>query len=269
VIVPDRLPETIRALEAKWSLSLSVPTDVPDASASWIAFAKRRDGTHAVLKLGIPHMEAAHEIQGLRFWDGDGVVRLLDEDESLNAMVLERCEPGTPLRELPEPEQDLVVAQLLRRLWRPPSPSHTFRPLSKMLEHWSSETRAWAAKWRDAGLVEEGLRLFGELSQPAATDVLLHTDLHAGNVLRAQREPWLAIDPKPFVGDPAYDATQHLLNCKPRLIATADSTLSRLADLLELDVERVRLWTFARAAAEPRDVWDDSSVSFAKGLSPR
>jgi streptomycin 6-kinase len=234
-----------------------------------IAFAERRDGTRAVLKLGMPHMEAAHEIQGLRVWDGDGMVRLLDADESLNAMLLERCEPGTPLRKLDESAQDVVIAGLLRRLWRVPAPPHPFRPLSEMLEHWSAETRASASEWRDGGLVEEGLRLFDELSRPAASDVLLATDLHAGNVLRAQRAPWLAIDPKPFVGDRAYDATQHLLNCKSRLIATADSTILRLADLLELDAERVRLWTFARAAAEPRDVWDESSVSFAKVLTPR
>jgi streptomycin 6-kinase len=43
--------------------------------------------------------------------------------------------------------------------------------------------------------------------------VLLCTDLHAENVLAAEREPWLAIDPKPCIGDPAFDAIQHMLNC--------------------------------------------------------
>ena len=79
------------------------------------------------------------------------------------------------------------------------------------------------------GLVREGLRLSKDLAREAPTHVLLATDLHAGNVLRARREPWLVIDPKPFVGDPAYSATQHLRNCVLRLcsIRTEQSAASR------------------------------------------
>ncbi len=58
--------------------------------------------------------------------------------------------------------------------------------------------------------------------------------------------PWLVIDPKPFAGDPAYDATQHLFNCEARLRSDPGGTMNRMADLLEVDRERVRLWMFAR-----------------------
>lgn len=201
----------------------------------------------------MPHFEAEHEIEGLRFWNGDGAVRLIRADTKRNAMLIERCEPGTSLRELPEPEQDAVIAGLLRRLWRP-APA-MFRPLATLLEHWAAETRAAEAQWSDPGLVREGLRLFEELPRSAEKCVLLATDLHAGNVLKAQREPWLAIDPKPFAGDPAYDATQHLLNCPARLRADPLGTIARFADLLEVSAERVRLWLFARIAADPRDDW--------------
>jgi streptomycin 6-kinase len=110
-------------------------------------------------------------------------------------------------------------------------------------------------RWPDPGLVEQGLRLFEELSRESSHDVLLATDLHAGNVLRAQRKPWLVIDPKPFVGDRAYDATQHLLNCPTRLRADPLGTIRRLADLLEIDDTRIRLWMLARTVAEPRARW--------------
>ena len=106
-------------------------------------------------------------------------------------------------------------------------------------------------------MVREGLRPFKELPRNATREVLLVTDLHAGNVLRAEREPWLVIDPKPFVGDPAYDATQHLFNCRARLRLNPDKIIRRLADLLGIDHEHLRLWTFARAAAEPRDNWSN------------
>src|SRR5947208_10201119 len=104
----------------------------------------------------MPHMEGGHEIHGLRFWDGDPTVRLLDADDDLGAMLLERCEPGTSLRTFPEPDQDLVISQLLRRLWRTPAVPHPFRPLSAMLAHWSEEALAQAERWSDAGLVREG-----------------------------------------------------------------------------------------------------------------
>jgi streptomycin 6-kinase len=227
----------------------------------------RTGGTRAVLKLGMPHMEGEHEIQALRFWDGDPTVRLLEADDDLNAMLLERCEPGTVLRQLPEPEQDVVIAGLIRRLWRMPAAPHPFRRLSAMTAHWANETIADSARWPDAELVQEGLRLFEELPRTSPNDVLLATDLHAGNVLRAQREPWLVIDPKPFVGDPAYDATQHLLNCEGRMRADPDATIRRFADLLEVDYERVRLWMFARSAAESRDTWDDDSIALARVLA--
>jgi streptomycin 6-kinase len=264
----ERLPQAVGELERRWSLVLGTPFAGEEVSCSWVAPVARADGAPAVLKVGMPYFEGEHEIEGLRFWDGEPTIRLLEADEDLGAMLLERCEPGTPLRERPEPEQDRVIAGLLRRLWRPPSPSHRFRPLAALMAHWSDETLAHADRWPDAGLVREGLRLFKELPRSASTEALLATDLHAGNVLRARREPWLVIDPKPFVGDPAYDATQHLLNCAARLRSDPGSTIRRFSDLLGVSHERVRLWTFARAAAEPGDDWKGDAMALARALAP-
>jgi streptomycin 6-kinase len=264
-----RLPDTLRELERRWSLKLGAPFDGEEVSCAWVAPVTLANGTSAVLKLGVPHMEAEHEIEGLRFWDGNPTVRLLQADDDLGAMLLERCEPGTVLRSLPECEQDVIIAALLRRLWRLPMAPHPFRPLSVMTAHWSNETLTDADQWPDAGLVREGLSLLKELPVTAPIEMLVATDLHAGNVLRAQREPWLVIDPKPFVGDPAYDATQHLLNCDARLRSDPDGTIRRLADLLGVDHERVRLWAFARAAAEPREDWKNGrSMELARALAP-
>src|SRR5262245_13617809 len=203
------LPTLIHDLERRWAVTLQAPFDGEDVSCAWVAPVTRADGTTAVLKVGMPHMESAHEINGLRFWNGDPTVQLLEADEEFGAMLLERCEPGSSLRAKPESEQDIVITQLLRRLWRVPPP-HEFRPLAAMMAYWSAETLSQERHWTDAALVRDGLRVLSDLSQVAPHDVLLATDLHAGNVLRARRQPWLVIDPKPFVGDPAYDATQHL-----------------------------------------------------------
>ncbi len=259
----------LRDLEERWSLSLGTAFDGDEGSCAWVAPVTTADGTSAVLKLGMPHMEGTHEIDGLRFWDGDPTVRLLNGDDKLGAMLLERCEPGTTLRILPEAEQDIVIAGLLRRLWRLPPAREPFRPLSEMIASWSNETLRRAEAWADSALVSEGLRLFKELTESAPAEVLLATDLHAGNALRAQREPWLVIDPKPFIGDPAYDATQHLFNCQARLRSNADETIRRFSDLLGLDYRRVRLWVFARAAAEPRNDWkNDRLMKLARTIAP-
>ncbi len=246
----ERLSETVDELVRRWGLTLGPPFDADDGSCAWVAPVGRVDGSRAVLKLAMPHLEGEHEIEGLRFWSGNPTVQLLESDDRLGAMLLERCEPGTPLRALPEAEQDLEIARLLRRLWRPPPPHHPFRPLSEMLTQWAEEALAKRDSWPDPDLVDAGLLLFDQLSRSSSGNVLLATDVHAGNVLRAEREPWLVIDPKPFVGDPAYDATQHLLNCRARLLSEPDDTVRRFADLLEVDHESVRLWTFARLAVE-------------------
>src|SRR5260370_29805190 len=237
----DRLPDAVRKLERRWSLTLGAPFDGEDVSCAWVAPVALADGASAVLKLGMPHMEGEHELQGLRFWDGDPTVRVLESDDELGAMLLERCEPGTALRTLPESEQDLVIAGLLRQLWRVPSAPHPFRPLSAMTEYWSNETLADVERWPDTGLVREGLRLFRELPRTAPTEVLLATDLHPGNVLRSEREPWLVIAPQPFVGDPAYDATQHLFNCDARIRYHPKRTIFRITDLLGVDHASARL----------------------------
>ena len=98
----------------------------------------------------------------------------------------------------------------------------------------------------DPGLARAGIELFRGLPATAERQVLLCTDLHAGNVLAAQREPWLVIDPKPYVGDPTYDALQHLLNCEERLVADPVGLAARLADLLGLRPRPAFTWLFAR-----------------------
>jgi streptomycin 6-kinase len=269
----DRLPAVVEELTERWSLRPGKPLKEAEASCAYVAPMERADGTPGVLKVGMPHMEGEQEIAGLRFWRGEAMVRLLEADDALGAMLLERCEPGTTLCGEPEPRQDEVIAGLANRLWSASVSAQDelgrFRHVSEMIAYWSEETRAQAARWPDAGLVGEGLRVFEMLARPAADDVLLATDLHAGNVLRAEREPWLAIDPKPFVGERAYDLAQHLINCEGRLHADAAGLVGRVADLAGVDRERLRLWTFARAAADPRDDWTKPLwMDVARALAP-
>ncbi|MDP9259809.1 MAG: nuclear transport factor 2 family protein [Actinomycetota bacterium] len=251
------LPGVIEQLERHWSLRVGEPFQ-PGGQTAWVAPARGEAGGEAVLKLAWRHREAEHEADALRAWNGQGAV-LLHAAEALDgtiALLLERCTPGSTLASRPEPEQDTVVASLLPRLWREPAPGHPFRPLQQMCDVWADEFERKAAAGPmslDPGLAREGIALFRALPATAERNVLLCTDMHAENVLAAQREPWLAIDPKPYVGDPTYDALQHLLNCDQRLHADPGGLASRMAELLGLDTERLLLWLFARCVQESLD----------------
>jgi streptomycin 6-kinase len=199
-----------------------------------------------------------HEADGLREWDGDGTVRLhaVQEFDDTIALLLERCVPGTTLASRPEAEQDRVITGLLDRLWREPAPGHRFRSLQLMCDEWAEKFEQKPSSARaslDPGLAREGIALLRALPATAEREVLLATDLHAGNVLAAEREPWLVIDPKPYVGDPTYDPLQHLLNCDERLRADPRQLALRVADLLGLDPDRLLLWLFARCIQESPD----------------
>jgi streptomycin 6-kinase len=205
-----------------------------------------------------PGDEERDEAAGLRIWGGNGAVRVhaACDSESEYALLLERCVPGTPLGlVLPEPEQDLVVAGLLRRLWSQAHAGYAFRTLAQMCHAWADAfeaeyAAAGAAGQIDPGLARAGIALFRELPATADCHVLLCTDLHGDNILAARREPWLVIDPKPYVGDPAYDVLQHMLNCEDRLAADPAALAARMAGLAGMDATRVRQWLFARSVQE-------------------
>jgi streptomycin 6-kinase len=173
-------------------------------------------------------------------------------DEHTSALLLERCGPAT-LAGRPESEQDVVIAGLFRRVWQKPPTGPPFRPLAQMCELWADEFEMKVAEGLgrlDPGLQRDGIALFRSLPTSSADDVLLCTDLHAENVLAAQREPWLFVDPKPYIGDRAYDVLQHLLNCPDRLAADPAGLAGTMAELTSLDRARVVTWLFARCVQE-------------------
>ncbi len=255
----ERLPGFVEALATRWSLRVGPPFQ-PGGQTAWVAPAEDSAGTPWVLKVLWRHYEAEHEADGLAIWAGNGTVLLHDSaviDDQTTALLLERCRPGTALSTRPDEEQDQVIAGLLVRLWREPPPGHHLRPLSEMCAQWADEFEEVAHQSSlYPALVAKAMTLFRELPGSAGHEVMLCTDLHAGNVLAAEREPWLVVDPKPYVGDPAYDILQHLINCPDRLLADPDGLLGRLTELTGLDTERARLWLFARCVQEsPGQPW--------------
>jgi streptomycin 6-kinase len=253
------LSREIEGIASRWSLTIG-PIYEPGGVTAWVAPVTSPEFGDVVLKVASRHMEGEDEAAGLRAWNGDGAVRVfLDEriSPTTTAMLLERCVPGTTLSERPEEEQDVVIAGLLQRLWRIPADPGSFRPLQEMCDYWADSFERKVTEGRgdgiDPGIARDGAALFRSLPSTASDERLLCTDLHAENVLASQRESWLVIDPKPFVGDPTYDALQHHLNSKDRLVSDPVALAARMAGLLGLGVERLLQWLFAYCVVQSVD----------------
>ena len=249
----DELPARVVALEQAWGLTTEQPFDA-DGYVSWVAPAKLADGSEAVLKISIPHSEARYEADALRAWDGHGAVRLLHVSDDGFTLLLERCVPGTNLWSLGEAEGNAAGAAVLRKLWRSAPPDVPFTRLTEMVQEWCETLpRTAPAAGYDASLVAHAVELARDLVASPPETALLHGDFHPGNVLSAAREPWLAIDAKPLVGDPAFDLAQWLGNrCEvverlPDAVAAVRWQIDQFSDLLGLDRARIAGWAFVKS----------------------
>jgi streptomycin 6-kinase len=227
-----------------------------DAQVSYVATAKTRDAEDAILKIAWLHRESEHEVDALLRWDGDGAVRVLELDADSNAMLLERCVPGTHLSELDGDAALGVLIGLLPRLLIPSG--EPFTTLADEAAWWLGyleETWQRAGRPFSERLLCAAAEALHDLPVSAPDEAfLLHQDLHGDNVLRAEREPWLAIDPKPLVGERAFAAApiirSHELGDDERAVRRR---LDRLSAELGLERERVRLWAIGQTVAWSMD----------------
>jgi streptomycin 6-kinase len=206
-----------------------------------------------VLKLNAPsHVEAEQEPDALAFWNGEGAVRLLDRDDELRALLLERCRPGTELGDQPD-----VVCELLPRLWGEPPEPHGFQSLTSLAQEWTPGRLDV-----DPSLTELARDLYRSVD--AGARGLANQDLHQWNVLRAEREPWLVIDPKPIVGEREVNGVGVLRNAA---WLGGSRSVRRWLDALAglgLDRERLRGWGVAHALAWSSGGSDDGMVHAAR-----
>lgn len=275
----DRLPQLVAEACDRWSLTvdgpsmhgvagLVVPVRGPGPANS--AVGSRSDPQRSVpaavvpipgtdpsafvLKVTWPHAEAVHEADALRCWAGAGAVRLLAEHAPTWSLLLERLDGSRSLESLPAAEfAETIAADLLPRLHVAPPPGiPTVRALA---DRWAEELPVeWEATGRpiDRRLVDAALSTGRDLAAEGPA-VLLHGDFHYANVLAGEREPWLAIDPKPLAGPPEFDVAPLLRNRWSDLVATGDvpAALRRRFDhVLEvsgLDPGRARAWAVTRA----------------------
>ena len=250
------LPELAAGCAERWSLELETPVDTPHSLVV--------PAGELVLKLNAPsHAEADTEADALERWDGAGAVRLVARDDASRALLLERCVPGTRLRDS-EVDEIAVVAPLLGRLQLELDAAHPFTHLAEEADRWVLEVPrryAQAGEPFERRLLDAALDVYRSVDRSAAR--LVNQDLHGGNILRAEREPWLAIDPKPLVGERELDASGLLRNA---------GSVSRWLDALAevgFDRERARGWGVAHNLAwawDARHGWLEQRVEEARRI---
>ncbi|WP_371481455.1 aminoglycoside phosphotransferase family protein [Kitasatospora sp. NBC_00315] len=253
----ESLPARIGAYLTRWELTLERVLD-PGGRLSLIGYVRREDLGPAVLKAGLITPETAHEHAALSHWAGRGAVLLLDADPTEGMLLLERLHGEIPLRSLAESKAMLEAAGLLQRLWVAPADGHPFGTVAAhatRLAEGLRRDRELPAAADARPLADEALTTADDLLASTGEELLLHGDFHHGNVLAADRAPWLAIDPRPLVGERAWDLARLAQDRVDTLIGSpgprgaARRRLHQLAEAVDVDHDRLRGWTLFRSVA--------------------
>jgi streptomycin 6-kinase len=242
----NALPSILEDVSLQWSLMLQSPFE--DMSYNYVAPATRSDGKSVVLKVGVPNPELQTETNALRIFNGRGAVRLLEADPGLGALLLERLDPGEAIVHLSNDEQATSVASHVMLKLHEASPENgefpTVADWAKGLDRLRSQFDGGTGPF-PMRLIEFAEASSRELLSTMDEPKLLHGDLHHWNILSAQRSPWLAIDPKGVIGEPAYETGAWLRNPFPELLEWPNpgKVIARRADQfsMELDFDRERI----------------------------
>lgn len=270
-------PELAERCATQWSLRLEDP--YPDSSNSWVIRVVTSDGTPAVLKLSFPGEQVAREAAALRSFAGRGSVRLLAVDEAAGAMLLERADPGRPLAQLCETDDERatsIAAEIVRSIGCPAPADFKF----PSVETWFPQRVAPPPELRD--LASDAASIAADLIRSQPERLLLHGDLHQSNILAAG-ETWLAIDPKGVIGERACEIGPLLLNPisllrRQGLPALIARRIGQLCDEVGLDRQRAQSWTFVRAVlavlwcfedhVEPPPEWLSCALLLRESMGP-
>jgi streptomycin 6-kinase len=242
------LPTVVAGLAREWNLQVGAVFE--GSNVSYVAPAMR-GSEHVVLKVQWPDDESTHEAEALKVWNGAGAVRLLAHDLERHALLIERCVPGTYLAVAESVDALAVLIDLLPRLWHAVGPP--FRSLREEAQGWAATLSAdWDAAGRpcERSLVDATAEFLDQLAKSQGEQVLVHQDLHGENVLAAEREPWLVIDPKPLAGEREFSLAPIIRSFEfGHSQKEVVYRLDRLSSELGLDRDRVRRWTIAQTVA--------------------
>lgn len=244
----EALPALLQECRKLWHLELQ--TSSFELSYNYVTSVGLCDGTPAILKIGYPNV--VNETKALRVLNGHCTVRLLQSDENLGALLLEKIEPGTPLTSIQRKDDEyatLLAADLLKNLPVSPPDDETFPTVAEWGEVFQ-RVKAVGRNPLPPNVLEKAQSLLGELEQGKTSEALLHGDLHHDNILFDDQRGWLSIDPKGVIGDPLFNAARFLNNPRPDLIQMespekiTERRLEILSSIFNSDRYQLAAWAF-------------------------
>jgi len=260
----------------RWGITLGEP--YADVHPNNLVYrCTLRDGRPAVVKTEPDRGDDDEFLTGidaLVLYAGRGMVRVLEVDRDERIVLMELVVPGEPLWETPIDRALEAVASVMAKLRMEPPDRHQFPDVCAYHRAWPNHVRLYGGPGPiDADLFDISERLFIELCDSSAAPVVLHGDLHYGNVLSSDRDGWLAIDPKGVIGEPCYEVGDLFRNRVDELYETSDPVqamrlrVAALADLTGFDRERIRVWSLAQAVLS--EVWTADDPSRAPDVDMR
>jgi streptomycin 6-kinase len=247
------LPSLIASIEKQWCIQAH--KSFPNLTYNYVAPAIQDDGSEVILKLGIPGLHIEHEAECLRRYDGKGAPFILEYDPELGAMLVERVRPGANIKEITEAEAIEAAVSVMQQLHQAPISGNNLPTVQdwwlgfqRLRKSYSSCTSPFPER-----LVDEAESIYAELAESMGGSVLLHGDLHHGNILAGGRLPWLAIDPQGLIGEPAYEVGAFLRNPYPDLLnwkyleKILEERIATFSDLLSIDEQRIAKWGYSQA----------------------
>lgn len=267
----DDLPQFLAKIEEKWALQ--VQPSFHNLSYHFVAPCLCADGSEAVLKLGYPEAQSPlfNEAKMLAKIGGNGAVRLLRFDTEHLVLLIEKLTPGENLKEIcrEDPLQAARVAiDLMPRIWQEPAPGDDF----PSLQQWFDGFR----KAEQAGFAPDSIRKardYFEVLMASEQPFLLHGDLHHENILSAQRQPFLIIDPKGIIGPIGYEISVFLNNQlwwlaqAPNLQQQLAFCVRQFAEAFDTTPEKLKKWAFAQGVLSMWWTFEDNGQGWEDGLS--
>ncbi len=265
------LPQIIEELAGNWSLKIEKP--FPNLSYNFVAPCVRADGSGAVLKIALPLNNPGiyNEAAFLQLADGKGAVKLLNLDKNYRAILLEKLAPGKHLKEVcrtDDAEAVEITIRIMREIRREPPEHSEFR----RLEDWFKGFERAETTIFDKSFASKAHGFFEELNSASKQKFLIHGDLHHENILSAQREEFLAIDPKGIIGDIGYEISVFLNNHALWLVGESNlqkklgETVRKFSEAFEIAPKDLCRWAFAQMVLSAWWTFEDNGKGWRNEL---
>jgi len=243
------LPKIIVSLSKKWQLTDVIPVE----NMSWNYVAKAHSAEHGFvcIKVSIDKNLIADEIKALEYFNGFGMIKLIDHDTKLHALLTTQATPGKSLKELYQSNKEkpiAIYASVIESLLSAPK---TKVNNNKHVKDWLKAFDRIAEDVLPKNLIYKARILSNEMLDQPYDEFFLHGDLHMDNIISDQNE-WITIDPKGIVGPKEFEIacfdfiTKDELSSSDNIPELFDSRAKKLSHLLKIDHSILKNWVFIR-----------------------